>query len=167
MFGPNVEIRAWWGRLLVGRNPRRTLLRIGLLVVLSFFTFRYLLIPIRVSGPSMYPTYQTGRPNLVNRLAYLFHEPRRGDIIGIRIAGLQVMYMKRVIGLPGEHVQIRRGAVYIDGERLEEPYVKHPAPFDRAEMHLAPNEYFVAGDNRANSENGRIQRERIVGKVLF
>lgn len=167
MLGLDREVTSWWGRLLVGRSPRRTLVRIAVLVVAAYVVFGYVLIPIRVSGPSMTPTYVTGRPNLVNRLAFAFREPRRGDIVGIRLAGLRVMYMKRIIGLPGEHVEIRRGVVYINDKQLEEPYVVHPAPSERRSMVLEADEYFVAGDNRANSENGRVRRERIVGKVLL
>lgn len=167
MSQKGVEITSWWGRALVGRNPRRTLVRICVLVVLAFVTFRYVLIPIRVSGPSMQPTYTSGRPNLVNRLAFRFREPRRGDVIGIRMAGMSVQLMKRIVGLPGEHVEVRRGVVYINGTPLDEPYVKNPAPWDRRECDLGPDQYYVAGDNRANSENGVIERARIIGKVMF
>lgn len=161
------EVTSWWGRLLVGRNPRRTLLRIGILAVTAFVTFRFILLPVQVSGPSMYPTYKSGRPNLVNRLGFAFREPRRGDVVGIRTTGLNVLYMKRIVGLPGEHIEVRRGVVYVNGERLEEPYVQYPAPTERREMTLGADEYYVAGDNRANSENFKVERFFIVGKVLF
>jgi signal peptidase I len=167
MAQTSLEITSWWGRALVGRNPRRTLVRICLLVVAAFLTFRYVLIPIRISGPSMQPTYMFGRPNVVNRLAFRFREPKRGDVIGIRMAGERVQLMKRIVGLPGEHVEVRGGVVYINGEALDEPYVKHPAPWERREYSLAADQYYVAGDNRANSENGVIERARILGKVLF
>jgi signal peptidase I len=163
----------FWIRVLVGRHPRRTLIRILILVVGSFITFNYVLLCIRIQGISMLPTYQNGRLNFVNRLAYWQHEPQRGDVVSIWFTGKNVMLLKRIVGLPGERVAFRMGVIYINDQALEEPYVKKTrAPWNRKEVSLAPDEYFAVGDNRempdiTMHELGEFKRSRIAGKVLF
>jgi signal peptidase I len=158
-------------RLVFGANPRRTAVRILVLAGISFVTFRWLLIPIRTEGSSMLPTYAPDQIRLVNRLAYRWAMPMRGDIVAIQMAGPHVLYVKRVIGLPGERVAVSEGAVTINGAALTEPYVKHRRPWDVPEVTLGPAEYFVMGDNRGMSvgdhDFGRVELPRILGKVVF
>jgi signal peptidase I len=163
-----------WIRVLVGRHPRRTLIRILVLVAASFFVFRFILLPIRIFGISMLPTYRDNRFNLVNRWAYWRSPPQRGDIVSIQaFSGPSVMLLKRIVGLPGERVAFRQGIIYINGEPLDEPYVKNKrAPWNRKEVTLKADEYFIVGDNRempdiTMHELGEVRRSRIVGKVLF
>lgn len=141
------------------------------LAAASFITFKWLLIPIRTEGSSMLPTYAPDKLNLVNRFAYSGAKPVRGDVVAIRMAGPHVLYVKRVIGLPGERVAVRGGTVYVNGSPLPEPYVKHRRPWDVDEVTLGQREYFVMGDNRgmsaADHDFGRVELERILGKVLF
>ena len=163
---------SWLQRVLIGRNPKRTLVRIVILVTVSLVVFKFVLQPIRVQGGSMLPTYREGGIHLVNRLAYLFHEPRRGDVVAIRLfAGEHVMYMKRIIGLPGETVAFHQGRLYINGRALDEPYVKSPCTWEHEPEQVGPDQYYVVGDNRdmpwADHEKGRPTRDRIVGKVLL
>jgi signal peptidase I len=158
-------------RVVFGRHPRRTLVRVLVLASVSFVMFRWVLIPIRAEGISMQPTYQSGSLKIVNRLAYLSRRPSRGDIVGIKLAGPHVLYVKRIIGLPGEHVSIAQGQVYINGAPLAEPYVKNRRPWDVPEVALTPREYFVIGDNRgmraSDHDFGRVDVSRIVGRVIF
>jgi signal peptidase I len=158
-------------RLLVGRRPSRTLIRIVGIVVLSVITFGVVLQPIRTYGPSMLPTYRDGGLHLVNRLAYIRSEPRRGDVVAIRLAGPRVLFVKRIIGLPGERVRIEAGIVHVDERPLEEPYVVHRAAWVMSEKKLGGREYFVAGDNRGmrieQHELGTVNRDRIVGRMLW
>jgi len=74
----------------------------------------------------MLPTYKENGINFINRLAYVWSQPRRGDVVGIRLAGVHIMFMKRIIGLPGENVAFHEGHAIIDGVVLDEPYVKRP-----------------------------------------
>jgi len=158
-------------RLIFGENPRRTLTRVVVLAAISFVTFRWVLVPIRTEGASMLPTYQTDRLNLVNRLAYLGGRPARRDVVAIQMAGPHVLYVKRVIGLPGERVSVVAGVVNINGAPLDEPYVKHRRPWQVDEVTLGPNEYFVIGDNRGMAAGehdfGRVELPRILGRVVF
>jgi signal peptidase I len=168
---PSSEPVAWWQVILIGRNPQFTAVRIAIWVIALLLASKFLFLPVRVDGISMLPTYQDNRVNLVNRLAYLFHEPERGDVVAIRLAGEHMMYLKRIIGLPGESVAFRNGQVIINESPLTEPYVKQPCDWNRAPVTLGPGEYFVVGDNRSMPQPdhrfGRATRNRIVGKTLF
>jgi signal peptidase I len=162
----------WWLRVLIGRRPKRTLVRIVILVAVCFFGRAFVLLPVRVHGPSMLPTYREHGVNIVNRLAYVFHEPRRGDVVAIGLkAGEHVMYMKRIIGLPGETVAFHNGYLYINGQRTEEPYVKLRGYWEHEAEQVGPDQYYVVGDNRdmpwRDHEKGRAMRGNIVGKVLL
>jgi len=157
--------------MVIGRNPKRTLLRVVVLVCSCFIIFKFIFLPIQVEGVSMLPTYRSNGVNFVNRLAFLFHEPRRGDVVSIRLAGPSVMFMKRIIGLPGESVAFHEGRVYINGKLLEEPYVKFPCNWEHEPRLLGPTEYYVVGDNRSmpqvDHSEGKADRDRIIGKVLL
>jgi signal peptidase I len=145
--------------------------RVLVLAAVSFVTFKWILIPIRTEGSSMLPTYGPGQLNLVNRMAYTSSSPARGDIVAIQMAGPHVLYVKRVIGLPGERVRVSEGLVQINGVTLTEAYVRNRRPWEVPEVTLGGNEYFVIGDNRgmAASEHdfGRVDRERILGRIVF
>jgi signal peptidase I len=158
-------------RLIFGLNPRRTAVRVLVLAALSFITFRWVLIPIRAEGISMLPTYRSGSLNLVNRLAFTYRRPSRGEIVAIRLAGPHVVFVKRIIGLPGERLKIVQGQVFINGVPLAEPYVHDRQPWDVPEVTLTARDYFVIGDNRrmraADHEFGRADVSRIIGRVVF
>src|SRR5438093_11898459 len=91
------SLPGWLLVILIGRNPRLTLIRIVVLVAVCVIVFKIILLPIRVDGPSMLPTYKARGINFVNRLAYARHEPQRGDVIAIRYAGTSIMLMKRIV----------------------------------------------------------------------
>jgi signal peptidase I len=158
-------------RLVIGRNPKRTLLRAALLALTAFVTFKYVLLPVRISGDSMVPAYRDQGVNFINRLAYRWRPPRRGDVVGVQLAGPHVMLFKRIVGLPGETVSIVQGVVHIDGQALAEPYVKERAAWQVPPRRLAPDEYLIIGDNRGMAQEahvfGATKAERLVGKVLW
>jgi len=165
------RVPRWLCILVIGRNPKVTLVRAVVLAVLCVIGYSVSLLHIRVEGISMLPTYQDGSTHFVNRLAYLRHGPQRGDVVGIRLAGYHVMYLKRVIGLPGETVAFLNGKVLIDGEVLDEPYEKLPCDWTRQPEKLGPDEYFVVGDNRSMPIElhtmGKVERDRIVGRAIL
>jgi signal peptidase I len=157
-------------RVVIGAHPVRTLVRVFILVIASLVIFGYVLIPVRGEGPSMLPTMADGDLGFINTLAYWRREPARGDIIALRLAGRRVVYIKRVVGLPGEHVQIDSGIVQINGQPLVEPYVTARSPWPAREATLGADEYLLMGDNRAlrqgQADFGKARRDRIIGKVL-
>ena len=131
-----------------------------------------------VEGASMENTLHNGDNLIVDKLSYRFHDPERFDIIVFPFQyQANTYYIKRIIGLPGETVQIMDdGSIYINGEKLEENYgmeVIKPETIGRAAepIELGDDEYFVMGDNRNNSSDsrtdmvGNITRENIIGKA--
>lgn len=167
----------WRQIILIGRRPEATLVRIVVLVAVCVVTFKFILLPIRVEGISMEPTYHDRRVNCINRLAYWRHEPRRGDVVAIRysdpgpLAKPSQMLLKRIIALPGESVSFHDGQAYINGRLLEEPYVKNGCDWDHAPIRCGPDQYYVVGDNRSMPFDyhmqGRAERQHIIGKVLL
>ena len=146
-------------------------MRVLVLAAVAFVTFTWIFIPIRTDGISMEPTYRSNSLNLVNRLSYRLAEPARGDVVAIRLAGPHVVYVKRIVGLPGERLAFVGGVIHINGVPLSEPYVKNQRPWDRPEVTLGAREYFAVGDNRGMEQGahkfGIVDRERILGKVLY
>lgn len=131
-----------------------------------------------VEGPSMQPNFETGQVLVVSRVNYLLGDPQRGEIIVFNPPGQSPEdppYIKRVIGLPGETVEIRDTNVYINGVKLEEPYINEPCSEDRCPdktWELGANEYFMMGDNRNHSSDSRVfstpvTRDRIIGEALI
>ena len=159
-------------RVLFGRNPKRTLVRVVILVAVCCLVRGFVLLPVKVEGPSMMPTYQDRAVHVINRLAYLFHEPQRGDVVAIRmLAGEHVMYLKRIVGLPGETVAFHQGWLYINGQPVAEPYVRLRGDWEHADEPVGPDQYYVVGDNRdmewERHDKGRPTRDLIVGKLIL
>jgi len=153
----------------------RDTLAIILIAAVIIFGLQATIQKFVVDGPSMNLTLHDGQQLLANKVVYKFHEPERGDVIIFHPPNNEKEeYIKRIIGLPGESVEIKEGIVYIheaDGTvlPLDEPYVNSPAkqPF-RGDI-IPENEYFVLGDNRNNSSDSRnnwtLPQENIIGKA--
>ena len=135
--------------------------------------------PIIVQQQSMEPNFHAGDYLLTSRQAYrFFGEPERGDVIVFRSEllddeGNEKCLIKRIIGLPGDVVEIKSGYVYVNGEEIDEPYVKEQGISGEMDAVTVPeNELFVMGDNRGVSEDSRsarvgtISEDTIVGKVF-
>lgn len=133
-----------------------------------------------VDGHSMEPTFYGEDRLVVSRVHYLLGSPQRGDILVFNSVNPNerargVMLIKRVIGLPGETVEIRDQKIHINGEALDEPYIKEEVCRQRCQdqtWELGENEYFMMGDNRNNSNDSRSFRRPvalpdIVGRVIF
>jgi signal peptidase I len=110
----------------------------------------------QVSGLSMEPHIRSGEYVVINTFAYRISAPRRGDIVAFRHEGdARAIFIKRVIGVPGDRVAIERGEVYLDGRKLEEPYVVHGDDRTFAPTTVPDGGVYVLGDNRAESEDSR------------
>jgi len=136
-------------------------------LVVNTFTGRY-----EVQSISMEPTLHEGQYLIVSKVAYWFSGPQRGDIIVLDPpnARSEIPYIKRIIGLPGEKVEVRDGRVWINGIALNEPYISGPPTYTDKRI-LETEEYLVLGDNRNNSSDshiwGVLPRENIIGKSIF
>lgn len=137
------------------------------LVIKSFF-----FDTARVVGSSMVPTLENGDFLLVNKIGYRLGEPEFGDIV-ILEANAQDEYVKRVIGLPGDTIEVKDQVAYRNGEALDEPYINPGTYPDYPKITVPEGKYFVMGDNRGNSKDSRfadlgpIEKERIESHAIF
>lgn len=158
-------------RFLIGSNIRRTLARAVVLGLLTAFILRYVWLPVRVRGVSMEPTFHDGAFHIANLAAFRFRAPARGDIVVIAMTGRRALYLKRLIGLPGDRIEFAGGALYLNGARVEEPYVRGSGDWTIPEVVVGPNEYYVAGDNRSipweQHTLGTVDRGKILGTILL
>lgn len=140
-------------------------------VVVAMLIHNYLFTFARVDGDSMLDTFHTNNITGVSRLHYRLHEPQRGEIITCHYDDGDKLYVKRIIGLPGETLEIRNGVVYINGEALQEDYIVHKDDYSFGPYILEDNEVLVMGDNRVVSLDGRqlgpIPLDYIYGRVMF
>lgn len=135
---------------------------------------KVIIFKVVVPSGSMEKTIMTGDRAVTSRLAYLFKNPQRGDIIVFPFPDDEkVDYIKRIIGLPGETIEGKDGYVYINGKKLVEPYVTSLLEADFGPYVVPKNSYFMMGDNRGISEDSRywedkfVKRSKIIGKALF
>ncbi|HAU99161.1 MAG: Signal peptidase I [Microgenomates group bacterium GW2011_GWF2_45_18] len=155
-------------------------------IAISVFLVVYLFIaqPHQVDGLSMFPTFHHADFVLTDKVAYQLHSPERGDVVVFHAppqaqcpAGTGCDYIKRVIALPGDSVEVKNNVIYINGQILQEPYLDStilttPGAFSQNRvMKMRTDEYFVVGDNRPHSSDSRtwgpVTPKEIVGKVIF
>jgi len=156
------------------------IVEVFLIAIIAVAAIKYFLIqPFIVNGASMEPNFSDGNYLLIDEISYRLPDPQRGDVVVFRAPTNQsIYYIKRVIGLPGEKIEITSDKVIItnkehpNGAELQEPYLESalsPNPFGTIVMTLKDSEYFVMGDNRSNSLDSRrwgpLVRSDIVGAV--
>jgi signal peptidase I len=161
---------------LVNHIKMRTLIRetlqVILLALVIFFAIHFMIQNFRIDGTSMEPNVHNGEYVIVNKTAYWFgHNPQRGDVVVFQAPDHpQNDRVKRVIGLPGDKVEVRSdGTVYVNGQQLEEPYLPPHHSGTSGTWTVPEDEYFVMGDNRSVSydsrEGGPVPRSNIIGKA--
>ncbi len=157
-------------RICIGSNPKRTMVRVVFLAAASFVVFSYVFRPVLVDGYSMAPTVRDRSFHFANLRAYRNGPPMRGDIIVIDKDGFGSMYMKRVLGLPGETVSFEGGDLIIDGAVFNENYLADRGDWDMQPLLLGEDEYLVAGDNRTVPRRahmmGIVELDAIRGKLV-
>ena len=142
-----------------------------LLSAILFLAINAISARIRVDGYSMEPTLQTGEFVIVNKLAYRLGDPALGDVIVFHYPrDPEQEYIKRLIGLPGDHILVTDGKVFVNGQHIEEPYIAAP-PAYTSELTVPEDSFFVLGDNRNNSSDshnwGPVPISQVVGKAIF
>ena len=137
-------------------------------LAIFFFVYIFLVQPHRVKGDSMYPNFLDGELLLTEKVSYRLYKPQRGDVIVFKAPNANVDYIKRIIGLPGETVRVEDGTVYVNDQKVNEPYETQKTQGNETTT-LSKNEYFVLGDNRNASADSRtfgpILRDTVKGKV--
>ncbi len=156
--------RAFGGRSLVREILETVLLTAVLFLVINTVTGRS-----QVNGSSMEPTLHNGQYLIISKITYWIHPPERGDIIVLHPPNnFGEDYIKRIVGLPGERIEVRDGKVWVEGVALDEPYIAS-APNYPGTWTLGEEEYLVLGDNRNDSSDshswGPLEEESIVGKA--
>ena len=141
-----------------------------ILALIIFFVARATIQTFVVVMSSMEPSFYEGQRLVVNKAVYIFSDPERGDVVIFRAPnGRQDDFIKRVIALPDDTVEVKNGAVYINGVKLDEPYIESPPNYTLAEREVPKNSYFVLGDNRNRSNDSHhgwlLPRENIIGKA--
>lgn len=136
--------------------------------LLAAFIMVFIARAFTVEGPSMMPTLHNGERLLVDKISYRFIEPSRGEIVVFQYpANPREHFIKRIIGVPGDTVEITEGRVYINGQVVEENYIMAPPRSGFAEAVVPDDHYFVLGDNRNNSEDSRDRRVGFVPENLL
>ena len=155
------EIRVWTRDLLIA---------IGLALVIIVFLYQ----PVKVEGTSMAPLLSDQERIFINKFVYRFEPIQRGDVVVFWYPlDHSKSFIKRVVGLPGESVEIRQGAVYVDGKIVREPYVppQYEDLSDFGPVRVPPDNYFVMGDHRISSNDSRVfgpvASRFIYGRAVF
>lgn len=150
---------------------------IAAVIILSFLCVTFVGQRTKVIGESMYPTLYDGDQLIVDKISYRFHAPKRFDVVVFPYRYEEnKRFIKRIIGLPGEKVQIKDGEVYIDDQKLDDPYSEVVGPMNEAGLAEEPillgdDEYFVLGDNRNNSKDSRfsdvgpLHKDELIGRA--
>lgn len=158
-------------RFLFPRPDRRYLVRVLIVALTAFVIFKFVLIPFRISGDSMWPTYRNGGMNFCFTLAFLFSDPVRADVVTIRLAGNRAMLLKRIVALENDTVEFRDGRLLVNQQVVPEPYVSGPCDWNLPPRTVKPGHVYVVGDNRSvpmdRHHFGQTPVERIVGEPLW
>jgi signal peptidase I len=141
-------------------------------IVIALLINLFLARATRVLGQSMEPTLHSAQRVVVEKVTYRFlHGPRHGDIVVLDMPDQTEMLIKRVVGLPGESVEVEGGYAFVDGQQLNEPWIVRPGGRDYGPQTVPPLHIFVLGDNRGASNDSRsfgpVPIEYVVGRAWF
>lgn len=141
-------------------------------IVIALLINLFLARATRVLGQSMEPTLHSSQRVVVEKVTYRFlHGPRHGDIVVMDMPDQAEMLIKRVVGLPGETIEVRGGYAYVDGTQLDEPWIRRPGGRDFGPLTIPPLHVFVLGDNRGASNDSRsfgpVPIDYVVGRAWF
>lgn len=170
LVGEDKPRSTWWRHQLV------TLLCVALFSVPAYFiASQYIVTAVVVKGRSMMPTLKDGERYFLNRWRYMFLAPQRGDVVVIKDPGHQDFAVKRIVAKPYDWLNLKDGIIYVNGKRLAEPYLNANTVTETADksekwIQLGRDQYYLLGDNRANSEDSRfygvVHRKNIIGMVI-
>jgi signal peptidase I len=162
-----------------GSRLKQQLLALLCVAVLSvpayYLASRFIVTAVVIQGRSMSPTLKDGEHYFLNRWRYFFLPPQQGDVVVINDPGHNDFAVKRIVARPYDWLNLKNGVVYVNGQRLQEPYISETVRTDAPDLkekwiQLGRNQYYVLGDNRANSEDSRfygvVYRKNILGLLV-
>jgi signal peptidase I len=151
------------------RSFGRELIGAAVVGIVIFMLLRLVVGGYSVASNSMSPSLNPGERVLVNKLAFKYSEPDRGEIVFYKSPDADTDQLQRVIGLPGDIIEVKDGVVYANKVPLREPYVKNPPRYTILPYQVPAGTYFILGDNRSNRDDSSIgwtvPREKILGRV--
>lgn len=147
-------------------------LKLLIMVAVVLLFTQYIVPPYVVNGQSMEPNFHTGDRVITDQAIFkLFEQPQRDEVIILKEPQTGEVLIKRVIGLPGDTVEVRDSTVYVNGDALNEPFIQFKTDYNYGPFLVPPGEYFVMGDNRSNSLDshifGPVPSSDIIARVLF
>ena len=167
----------WWSRLPKTQRENAQILVIAL--VLALIIRLFVAEPRYIPSDSMVPTLEIGDRLVVEKVSYHLRPPTTGDIV-VFVPPAQLLeygyapdkaFIKRVIGTPGDVVQVHEGLVYVNGQPLTEPYIAEAPEYEMPPVQVPQNQVFVMGDNRNNSNDshiwGFLPQQNVIGRAVF
>lgn len=174
----NQAERSWWSRLRDSQRENVQILAIALALAILIRIF--VAEPRYIPSNSMEPTLLVGDRLVIEKVSYRLHPPKMGDIVVFEPPSQfqeqfgfvpDKAFIKRVIGTPGDQVQVQQGAVYLNGQPLEEDYIAEPLAYEMPKVQVPAGEVFVMGDNRNNSNDshvwGFLPQQNIIGRAVL
>jgi signal peptidase I len=148
---------------------------IGMSLLIAFGIRTFVAEARYIPSESMVPTLAVNDRLIIDKLTYKFRDPNRGEIVVfqptavLKQQGFRDAFIKRIVGLPGERVMVRKGMIFINGQPLQEPYLAAPPDYEYGPVVVPPNHYLVLGDNRNHSFDshfwGFVPRKNIIGRA--
>lgn len=166
-----------WVKLWDSQKENLQIILIALF--LAFLIRGWIAEPRYIPSDSMFPTLKIGDRLVVEKISYRLHPPQTGDIIvfeppqNLKEQGFtkEQVFIKRIIGLPGQTIAIKKGQVYINNQPLTENYIAEPPDYELNPYPIPDHQFFVMGDNRNNSNDshiwGFLPQENIIGRAIF
>lgn len=167
----------WWFRL--SKPQRENLQILAIALTLAIVIRLFIAEPRYIPSDSMVPTLQIGDRLVVEKVTYYLHPPKAGEIVVFDPPPLlqefgyapDKAFIKRIIGQPGDVVQVQAGIVYLNGQPLAESYIAEPPAYEMPPVQVLDDQYFVMGDNRNNSNDshiwGFLPQQNIIGRAVF
>lgn len=163
----NKKIRQFCLPEITGKYIVRLLFVAGL----AYVIFGFILLPFRIRGHSMEPTYKNGSFNFCLRPVYTFKEPGQHDVVCIKLAGESVVLLKRIIALPGDTVEFKNGELFVNEKKIVEEYITKTSNWNLSKRLVKKGNVYVVGDNRAvpidAHKFGQTPVKRIIGNPLW